>query len=108
MRVLEYGLIGTLLAGLAFVLLGLLLVRLSRRPPRPLSRPTIEPLLGDRSVVVEDLPEPPPPPTGAPLSGHGWVVGENLPDPPPPPQPWVSGHRPWLSDVVRASMTEAA
>src|SRR3954468_22841903 len=84
MRVLEYGLIGTLLAGLAFVLLGLLLVRLSRRPPRPLSRPAIEPLLGDRSVVVEDLPEPP-----------------------PPPQPWVSGHRPWLSDVVRASMTEA-
>src|SRR3954471_6793994 len=37
MRVLEYGLIGTLLAGLAFVLLGLLLVRLSRRPPRPLT-----------------------------------------------------------------------
>src|SRR4051794_18515512 len=85
MRVLEYGLIGTLLAGLAFVLLGLLLVRLSRRPPRPLSRATMEPLLGDRSVVVEDLPEPP-----------------------PTPQPWVSGHRPWLSDVVRASMTEAA
>src|SRR3954451_10835110 len=84
MRVLEYGLIGTLLAGLAFVLLGLLPCGLSRPPPPPLSRPAIEPLLGDRSVVVEDLPEPP-----------------------PPPQPWVSRHRLWLSDVVRASMTEA-